>query len=214
MKKKQVLIALFAAVALTCTACGPKSSPQPSYSEVPQSSQEPEAPSANTQAQIPDPITTSDGTTIEFEQVTFDNFSLAVPKDFTVMDDEILAAKYPSENPPTRVYTNTRGTVNIALSMNDTELRNEHVKACMDALKSSYEPYALDGMQTTIAQQSGHNIGEIRFLSAASDTDIYNHFLIFSVNDKLRIINFNCTRELMEDWSYISDVILTSLLFT
>ncbi len=213
MKKRQILITLFAAAALACAACGPNPSPQPSGSEATQSSQEPEALPADTQAQIPDPITISDGTIIEFERVTFENFSLAIPKDFTIMDDEMLAVKYPKGNPPTQVYTNSRGTVNVALVMNDVELKNEHVKACMELLKEDYEDSSLEGIQTVLAQQSGHNIGEMTFLSAASDTDIYNHLLIFSVNDKLRIINFNCTAERMEDWSDISDVILTSLLF-
>lgn len=214
MKKKPIFIVLFTVIALTCAACGSKSSTQPAGSESSQSSPEQKAPSDNTQPQIPDPITISDGTTIEFERIMLEGFSLAVPKDFTIMDNDMLALKYPNGNPPTQVYTNPRGTVNIALVMNDVELKNEHVKACMELLKDDYGAIALEDIQAVLTQQSDHNIGEMSLLSAASDTDIYNHLLIFSVHDKLRIINFNCTKELMEDWSYISDVILTSLQFT
>ncbi|UKI57185.1 MAG: hypothetical protein L6V81_07340 [Clostridium sp.] len=33
-------------------------------------------------------------------------------------------------------------------------------------------------------------IGEMEFTTEGSDTEIYNHIIVFSVNDKLRLVNF------------------------
>ena len=45
------------------------------------------------------------------------------------------------------------------------------------------------------------------------DTDIYNHMIVFSVDDTLRIVSFNCTKELQENWKEVGEFIIKSLTF-
>ena len=53
----------------------------------------------------------------------------------------------------------------------------------------------------------------MEFTTEGSDTEIYNHIITFSVNDKLRLVNFNCTKELSEEWKEISKFIIESIKF-
>ena len=54
----------------------------------------------------------------------------------------------------------------------------------------------------------------MKFISLASDTNIYNHIIAFSVDGKLRLVNFNCTEDLRPEWEKVGDFIINSLLFT
>ncbi len=54
----------------------------------------------------------------------------------------------------------------------------------------------------------------MKFISPASDTNIYNHIIAFSADGKLRLVNFNCTEELRAEWEKVGDFIINSLLFT
>ncbi len=59
----------------------------------------------------------------------------------------------------------------------------------------------------------GHTIGEMKLVTKAVDTNIYNHMLFFSYHDKLVIITFNCTEELRNDWEQVGDFMIESLFF-
>ena len=62
-------------------------------------------------------------------------------------------------------------------------------------------------------EKEEHTIGQIQFISKAADTDIYNHMMIFSCNDKFRVVSFNCTKELQEEWQEVGAFIINSLMF-
>lgn len=62
-------------------------------------------------------------------------------------------------------------------------------------------------------ERNNHKIGELKFTTQATDTEIYNHVIIFSVADKLRLVNFNCTKELIGEWEEIGNFIINSIKF-
>lgn len=53
----------------------------------------------------------------------------------------------------------------------------------------------------------------MKFTTQVSDTEIYNHIIAFSVNDKLRLVIFNCTNEQMSKWQEVSKFIKDSIVF-
>lgn len=53
----------------------------------------------------------------------------------------------------------------------------------------------------------------MEFTTEGSDTEIYNHIITFSVNDKLRLVNFNCTKEQMSEWQKVCKFIVNSIIF-
>ena len=53
----------------------------------------------------------------------------------------------------------------------------------------------------------------MEFTTQSSDTEIYNHMIVFSVDSKLRLVNFNCTKEFSDEWKEISKFIIESIKF-
>ncbi len=159
-------------------------------------------------------ITTKGGMKISTEYNKFDDgsFLIKLPITFTRMSEDMVQTKYPNGNPPTFVFTNEGTTVNVAVSLSDVAMKNSDIKEYLTSLETSFAEYYTI-LDTNLFERDGRNIGEIEFLSTATDTDIYNHFLVFSTNDKLRIITFNCTKELQEQWQEVGDFIVDSIMF-
>lgn len=124
----------------------------------------------------------------------------------------MISVKYPNGNPPSLVYTNERGTINVALVMNDVAIRNTQIEEYVKTMESTYKDYAKD-VKVNFWERNNHKIGEMEFTAQASDTEIYNHIIAFSVDGKLRLVNFNCIEEFSEEWKEISEFIIKSIEF-
>lgn len=155
-----------------------------------------------------------DGTIIQIGKYKFDNdnFSLIVPLDFVVLDEDMINKKYPNGNPPQFVLSNDRTTINIVVNATNNPLKNSQIKNYIMGAESQISKYS-DVIDTRFFERNGHEVGEIKFISKAADTDIYNHMIVFSDNGLERIISFNCTKELQENWQEVGELIINSLAF-
>lgn len=157
-------------------------------------------------------ITTNKGNEIKTQYEKFDGFKIKIPTEFKIMSDEIINIKYPNGNPPSLVYTNKETTINVALVMNDVAMKNSQIEEYVKTMESTYKEYGED-IKINFWERNNHKIGELEFTSQGSDTEIYNHLIAFSVNNKLRLINFNCTKEQMGEWQEVSKFITDSIIF-
>ena len=157
-------------------------------------------------------ITTNKGNNIETQYKMFDGFKIKIPSEFKIMSDEIVNVKYPNGNAPLLVYTNDKATINVALVMNDVTMKNNQIEEYVKAMESTYKNYSKD-IKLNFWERNNHKIGEMEFTTEGSDTEIYNHIIAFSVNDKLRLVNFNCTKEQMSEWQNVSKFIMDSIMF-
>ena len=157
-------------------------------------------------------ITTNNGNNIETQYEMFDGFKIKIPSDFKIMSDEILNVKYPNGNAPSLVYTNDKTTINVVLVMNDVTMKNNQIEEYVKTMESTYKNYSKD-VKLKFWERNNHKIGEMEFTTEGSDTEIYNHIITFSVNDKLRLVNFNCTKEQMNEWQKVSKFIMDSIMF-
>ena len=157
-------------------------------------------------------ITTNKGNNIETQYEMFDGFKIKIPSEFKIMSDEIVNVKYPNGNAPSLVYTNDKTTINVALVMNDVAMKNSQIEEYVKTMESTYKNYSKD-VKLNFWERNNHKIGEMEFTTEGSDTEIYNHIIAFSVNDKLRLVNFNCTKEQMSEWQEVSKFIMDSIMF-
>ena len=157
-------------------------------------------------------VTTPKGTIIETSYHDVGDFSIKIPTDFQVMSDEAIAIKYPMGNPPTLVYSNDTGSINLAFVLNDVAIKNHEIESFVMAMEELYLDYA-DSVKTNFFEKDGHKIGEMSFVTPAVDTKVYNHLMIFSVGGSLRIVNFNCTEKYVEEWEEVGDFIAQSIRF-
>jgi len=157
-------------------------------------------------------ITTNKGNNIETQYEMFDGFKIKIPSEFKIMSDEIVNVKYPNGNAPSLVYTNDKTTINVALVMNDVAMKNSQIEEYVKTMESTYKNYSKD-VKLNFWERNNHKIGEMKFTTQGSDTEIYNHIIAFSVNDKLRLVNFNCTKEQISEWQEVSKFIADSIMF-
>ena len=157
-------------------------------------------------------ITTNNGNNIETQYEMFDGFKIKIPSEFKIMSDEIVNVKYSNGNAPSLVYTNDKTTINVALVMNDVAMKNSQIEEYVKTMESTYKNYSKD-VKLNFWERNNHKIGEMEFTTKGSDTEIYNHIIAFSVNDKLRLVNFNCTKEQMSEWKEVSKFIVDSIIF-
>ena len=157
-------------------------------------------------------ITTNKGNNNETQYEMFDGFKIKIPSEFKIMSDEIVNVKYPNGNAPLLVYTNDKATINVALVMNDVTMKNSQIEEYVKTMESTYKSYSKD-IKLNFWERNNHKIGEMEFTTKGSDTEIYNHIIAFSVNDKLRLVNFNCTKEQMSEWQEVSKFIMDSIMF-
>lgn len=159
-------------------------------------------------------VTRNDGVVIKTEYYTFDNdnFYLKIPKEFDSMTSDILSIKYPNGNVPTYVLTNDETTINVVVNVTKDKMNNESITPFLETMKQTLETSS-EIIESNVYEKENHNIGEIKFISKAVDTDIYNHMIIFSVDDTLRIVSFNCTKELKGNWESVGEFVIDSLTF-
>ena len=157
-------------------------------------------------------ITTNKGNNVETQYEMFDGFKIKIPSEFKIMSEKIVNVKYPNGNAPSLVYTNDKTTINVALVMNDVAMKNSQIEEYVKTMESTYKNYSKD-VKLNFWERNNHKIGEMEFTTQGSDTEIYNHIITFSVNDKLRLVNFNCTKEQMSEWQKVSKFIMDSIMF-
>lgn len=158
-------------------------------------------------------VETKDGTLIQTEYTAVDDnkFYVKVPTYFHKMTDEEIQTKYPTDG-PSIVFSNDETTINVAFKLTDDKMANNEIEdfqnTMVNVLKESGEIITTDYYGV-----DNHNVGTIKVLTHASDTDIYNHMMFFSYEGKLVVITFNCTADLQDNYEVVGDFIIESLFF-
>lgn len=159
-------------------------------------------------------VKTKSGIEIETEYTHVedaDGFYVKIPKEFKQLSYDDITKKY-SGSVPQIVFSNDSMSINIAISttnnkMKDSEI-NQYRKYMETILQSSSEI-----IDTKSYKVDGHTIGQLKLMTKAEDTEIFNNMLFFSYHDKLVIVTFNCTATLKEEWEKVGDFIIDSLFF-
>ncbi|HHY73113.1 MAG TPA: hypothetical protein GX497_07790 [Bacillus bacterium] len=175
--------------------------------------------STSNEDQKTEPATTetdSNATTIsdklKSKKVLSDRVEILIPKDFEVMSEEMIAIKYPQGNPPTLVYTDNEGEVNIAFNHTTTPIEDSEIEQAKPTLKAGLESAYPDATwyrdeMTTI---NGKNVGVFELITPALDTNIYNLMFFTELDGQLLVATFNCTEELSDEWKPLAQQILQS----
>ena len=157
-------------------------------------------------------MVTSSGNIIETEYMDYGPFAVKIPKDFELMSEENLKIKYPLENRPKLVYTNDDFSINVAYSVQENSLSNDDISATIDSMNELYGKL-FTVLESGVFVIEGRNIGYMKFITPAIDSNIYNHFLVMSIDGKLTLISFNCIEKYREEWEKVGDFILDSIVF-
>jgi hypothetical protein len=156
--------------------------------------------------------------TVELEAKSFfkDQVELKIPTDFTLMTQEMMEMKYPSEQRPTLVYTDETGGINVALNLTPSKASQELLPQYLESLIQTFKnvhPYA-NWKGNGISEINGRNVGFMALITPAVDTEIYNLIFFTDVDGKLLFCSFNCTKKSIKKWEVTAKEIMNSLKVT
>ena len=156
---------------------------------------------------------TKSGEQIEtnYMHIEENEFYVKIPTTFKQLDYETINKKY-NGDVPNVVFSNDETTINIAISITENEMKNYQIESYKEYMEKMLKSNS-EIISSNYYKEGNHNIGQIKLMSNAVDTKIYNNMIFFSYNDKLVIIAFNCTEELKEEWQNVGDFIIDSLFF-
>ena len=138
---------------------------------------------------------------------------LMVPKKLSEMSDEMWALKYRSRERPPMVLTDAPGEVNIIALETKQPADESQMSAFVDfqlnQLKKQRQDLAVldNGVKTV----NGKKVGFFKFLSQASDQNVFNYYFFVIVEGKVLMFTFNCIEKLRKDWEPTADAIVASL---
>lgn len=151
---------------------------------------------------------------IEFERGELPGGKIAVvlPKDFTLMEPEAAAIKYPSVHRPELIYTDPAGTVNFAFSHKDQAIAPEQLKTCAAQFKEAIKK---TNPAIVFGESAEEPVGDtlldwFEFQSFAFDCRIYNFMFLSIIDGNVLHGTFNCPSDVAEDWKrVVRQVVLT-----
>lgn len=210
--KKLVSIALLLSM-LAVSACSNKPADtkpaEQNAAQTTEAAKTTEAP--KTDSATPAPAATTNEK-LEAKKVLNDKVEILIPKGFTVMSDEMAKEKYPMENRPSLIYTDEKGTINIAFSHTETPIQDSLLKDMKDPMKQAFSNMYQDATwyRDEVIQINGKNVGVFELLTPAADTKIYNLIFFTELDGKMLMTTFNCTEAQMEEWKPLAQEILMS----
>lgn len=159
--------------------------------------------------------TTKNGTQIEtqYTRVEDNKFFIKIPKDFKQLNSEEISQKYSGNDVPGVVFSNEESSINIAINMTENDMKNDGINDYKTYLEGILKENNGEIVDSNYYEVDNHNVGQIKLISNANETQIYNNTIFFSYNDKLVLVTFNCTKDLQDEWQSVGDFITDSLFF-
>ncbi|KAF6626625.1 hypothetical protein H6F38_23695 [Paenibacillus sp. EKM208P] len=156
----------------------------------------------------------NDYLTLEPITILHGEIGFYIPKSFTPMPMEQAIIKYPSEHRPKVIYTSSEETINITFNPTDTALEAEElpdfVEQMADILRSVQPIRNWLGTEM-VTNCSGLSVGQIRFVVAGIDGNLYNEMLLFIHNGRVVIGSFSCLEADLEVWLPVAEYWVQSL---
>lgn len=149
---------------------------------------------------------------LEEKSLYDDKIKIILPKDFDIMNDELLNSKYPSNEELDYVYTSEDTTVNFNFSLEEGEISNEEVEEVRDVILNEFRRmYPYSKMEDIkIIEKENKKIGKFSFIANVIDGELYNKMYFIPLKIGLLILTFSCDIFQKKEWENIlDDIILT-----
>ena len=142
-----------------------------------------------------------------------DRIELKIPKEFTIMGEELVKLKYPLESRPNLIYTNETGGINVAFSLTNSKANQEGIASYKDYLVKTFEDAypSAKWIGNGVKIINGRKVGCLELITPAIDTKIYNKMFFTDLDGKLLICTFNCTEKSLAEWKPVANEIMYSL---
>jgi hypothetical protein len=152
------------------------------------------------------------GVTLAERSLLGDRLTLLVPESFTRMGDEMLRRKYPSERRPTLVLTNREGSVNVAVNHTQDALQPSQIAEAHASLEQTFRRVYPSARweRSEVVSLGGRDFFVLDLRTPSMDTEVRNIMAGTSLDGRLLLIAFNCTREMETEWGAVGQRIVES----
>lgn len=138
---------------------------------------------------------------------------MRLPTNFTLMEPEQAALKYPSARRPNLIYTDPSTTVNISFNHTATPLVVKDLEAFKQTMMQTIRKMqsSVRFLNDGVVQSNNQPAGFFEFISPALDSDIYNLACFTPLAGRALLITFNCFEAGRPLWQPIAHGILATL---
>ncbi len=147
------------------------------------------------------------------EKKLYDNkIKIILPKNFKIMDKDLVASKYTLSNSPDYVYTSEDTTVNFNFSLEEVEILNDKIEEIRDIVLNEFKRiYPASNMENIeIIETEGKKIGTFSFVLPVLDGDLFNKIYLVPLKIGLLILTFSCDIFQKKEWENIlNNIVLT-----
>lgn len=157
--------------------------------------------------------TTIAGVVLEPKEVLDGKVKLLLPKEFSIMGAEMLEAKYPAAQRPTLVFTNEKGTVNLAFNHTKSKVTAAQLPGLHRQMQSMVRPQisAENWLASEMVTLNELAWFRLDFRTQATDTVIRNVTLGTNLENRMLLVAFNVTESEEEVWFSIGQRMIESL---
>ena len=140
--------------------------------------------------------------------------SIDMPAEFTQLDQETMAFKYPRGIPPREGYGNAAASVTIVFGpKRSVPLTANELPDLQAAMTKGFSNpnFAVRWHQNKIMKINGRDWLVMEFTSPAIDTQIRNLMAMTSVDGKMVVASFNTTTQLARKWMPVGRQMINSI---
>jgi len=142
-----------------------------------------------------------------------DKVEIMVPERLQDMSDEMWKLKYHDLPKPQQVLSDEAGEVNLLINDTKQSISEKQLSAYkemrIDQLKGRSDIKILsDGIMLVKKKK----IGFIKFISQASDQNVFNFYFFTEVEGRVLFISFNCIEKIRKTWEKAADDMMNSFL--
>lgn len=149
---------------------------------------------------------------LEEKKLYDDKIKIILPKNFKIMDKDLVASKYTLSNSPDYVYTSEDTTVNFNFSLEEVEILNDKIEEIRDIVLNEFKRiYPASNMENIeIIETEGKKIGTFSFVLPVLDGDLFNKIYLVPLKIGLLILTFSCDIFQKKEWENIlNNIVLT-----
>jgi len=137
----------------------------------------------------------------------------SAPKELSPITDEAWKVKYYDMPKPTLALSDETGEVNLIVDLTKQPATEDQLDSYRDfrveKLKKTIPDIKI--LSDSVKSVNGRKIGYIKFISQASDQNIFNYYFFTVANGKILFFTFNCIETLQKPWESEADKIIESL---
>lgn len=139
--------------------------------------------------------------------------SVLVPRAFKELDVENLRRKYPNENRPDIVLSNSDGTINLTFAHKPNRLRPDQLELALDSISTGFRKLypSATWHREKIVKINSREFFIVELTHPSLDGDIHNIIAGTSLEGRFMLIGFNFTVEEGEEWASRGRTIVESI---